>query len=74
MVWQKYRQKYGSLHWGMRLDRSMARFTALFANFKAGRQAHEWRDFSPYDAAIEDNRELTNSEVFDFLASMAQGK
>ena len=74
MDWCLFRQKYGMLHPGMRIDRAVARVGAYFGNAMAGRKALTWRDFSPYDAAIENERELTNSEILEALKGIAHGK
>ncbi len=74
LVWLKFRQKYGSLHQGMRVDRAVARAASFFGNAMSKRGGLRPEDFSPYDAAIEEDREVSNEEAFSFLASMAKGK
>lgn len=74
LVWLKFRQKYGSLHHGMRVDRAVARAASFFGNAMSKKGGLRPEDFSPYDSAIEEAREVTNGEVFGFLASMAKGR
>lgn len=74
--WCRFRRKFGSLHPGMRTDRAIARAAAYFANAMSSRGAAriDWMDFSPYDAAIEEAREVTNEEVFSFLMGISGAK
>lgn len=74
LVWLKFRQKYGSLHHGMRVDRAVARAASFFGNAMSKKSVLRQEDFSPYDAAIEESREVTNEEIFGFLTSMAKGR
>lgn len=59
---------------GMRIDRAVARVGSYFANALARRKATTWRDFSPYDDAIEADREMSNAEIFEALKGIAHGK
>lgn len=53
LAWCGYRNKYGSLHLGMRLDRSVARSTAFFGNMMSGKKSLKMQDFSPNDQEQE---------------------
>jgi hypothetical protein len=48
--WCQFREKYGSLHVGMRVDRAIARGLALYVNSLSSRKVKP-QDFSPYDQA-----------------------
>lgn len=50
IIWQKFRNKRGSLHTGMRVEESIARFQAMWANTKTSKDAallHK-EDFAPH--------------------------
>ena len=63
LSWCAYRDKYGSLHEGMRLDRAVGRAAAFFGNMMAGKKQLVPEDFSPFDRRIRDN--MTIDEQID---------
>ena len=69
--WCVFRNKYGSLHTGMRIDRGIARALANYMSFNGAKGINAVR-FSPYDQAIEDSREPSIDEVFGLLQGMAR--
>ncbi len=54
--WCRYREKYGSLHLGMRFDRGIARIAAFLGNLWIRKSRFKEVDFSPYDKAIKDSQ------------------
>ena len=50
IIWQKFRNKRGSLHLGMRIEEQLAKFQAMWANTKTSRDAPtlHTQDFAPH--------------------------
>jgi len=64
IVWQKFRNKRGSLHLGMRVEEQLAKFQAMWANTKTGKDAALLykEDFAPHlDPRIITAEELARS-------------
>lgn len=61
LVWQKFRNKRGSLHMGMRVEESVAKFLAYWFNSKTAKDApkHYPQDFAPH----MDERIITVEEL-----------
>jgi len=68
--WIKYRNRWGPLHLGMRIDRAVARPSAVFAGmYSKGKITFE--DFSPYD--VERTKQANSpQEVFEYLKGIAK--
>ena len=66
--WIAYRNRWGSLHLGMRIDRATARGAALFA-----RGAVTVDDLSPYDKARATERASDPQAVFNYLKGISRG-
>lgn len=47
--WCKFREQYGPLHVGMRVDRAIARHIAAYLNSVSRNQKFKAEEFSPYD-------------------------
>ncbi|MDI3356983.1 hypothetical protein MO767_21910 [Pseudomonas sp. UYIF39] len=48
--WVRYRQKRGSLNWGMRIERGTAMLAALYANSKSAKGGFKIHDFMPHES------------------------
>lgn len=61
LLWQKFRYKRGSLHTGMRIEESVAKFIAHWFNSKTGKDAAKLypQDFAPH----MDERVVTLEEL-----------
>lgn len=68
--WIKYRNRWGTLHFGMRIDRAIARAAAFFGNFLSRKRSLKSDDFSPHDQ--KQDRVGSVDEVFSLLSSMAK--
>ena len=53
LSWVSYRNRYGTLHQGMRIDRAIGRFMAFWGNSKSKNGGFTYADFSPYDKPKE---------------------
>lgn len=71
LSWIRYRNKWGSLHVGMRLDRSVGRSSAFFGNMLSKGKSLKPDDFSPYDAAQEDDEDVSFEEAFAMLKAVS---
>lgn len=71
LSWIRYRNKYGSLHPGMRVDRAVGRGLAFFGNMYSKKKDLKPEDFSPYDKT-PDLDEGTADDAFQILASVAK--
>jgi len=69
--WCKFRAKYGSLHFGMRVDRAAARGIAYYLSANS-KKSFQMADFSPYDKALVDEKEGSIDEAFDLFRSVAK--
>lgn len=68
--WIKYRNRWGPLHFGMRIDRAVARPSAVFAGmYSKGKIG--FHDFSPYDVERTKKAE-SPQEVFEYLKGIAK--
>ncbi|MHB0844758.1 phage tail assembly protein T [Stutzerimonas nitrititolerans] len=59
MSWVRFRNRRGTLHQGMRIDRSAALLATLYANVHSKTGGHELADFMPF----EDQHEPTVEEA-----------
>lgn len=61
--WVAFRRRRGSLHWGMRIERSVAQLSTLYANAhrKKGAEPLSIHDFMSY----EDEPELTLEQAME---------
>ena len=62
LLWQKFRNKRGSLHTGMRIETSVAQFLAHWFNSKTSKDAAKLhpQDFAPHmDERVDSLEELT---------------
>jgi len=78
LSWCKYRNRYGSLHPGLRQDRTVAEFMRHYFNMKAGKKQFKFPDFSPYDEQVKTEETGTEDlgsveEVFELLSGLAKG-
>lgn len=65
--WIAYRNRWGSFHQGMRIDRAVARVASMFAkNSKP-------EDFSPFDKAHSEPAAGTIDEAFQLLKGISRG-
>ena len=73
--WVWYRNRWGSLHPGMRIDRAIARPAAFFgsAYVKKGKQLSP-QDFSPHDQDTQPEAEGSIEDAFALLSSAAKDK
>lgn len=58
--WCKYREHWGSLNIGMRIDRAVARFIY----YRFGKSSLAIKNFSPYDKLADDRKVLESPEDF----------
>ena len=74
--WILYRNKYGSLHPGMRIDRAIARAMVLLTRLASKNSRMTEVDFSPFDLAAKKEREAVEGasieDVFKLLSSMSR--
>lgn len=66
--WIAYRNRWGTLHLGMRIDRATARGAALFS-----RGSVTVQDLSPYDKARATERASDPKTVFEYLKGISSG-
>ena len=74
VAWCEYRNRQGSLHIGMRIDRAVARAMASYFSAMSKTKRYKVDDFSPFDAQ---NNRLDMSDpaaVFSALKGMTDGK
>lgn len=71
--WCEYRNRQGSLHLGMRIDRAVSRAMAMYYNSHSRDKKVKSGDFSPYDAQ-KNTVDINNPEaVFGVLKGLANG-
>lgn len=69
--WCKYREYWGPLHLGMRIDKAVARF--LVHRFSSPKQRFKLHDFSPFDKMARDRKVLDSPDAFfDKLSEIAR--
>ena len=61
LSWKAFREKRGELHFGLRLDRNIGLFLAMYANTHSKNGGYSRFDFSPF----EDEPELTLEEAME---------
>lgn len=72
--WCRYRQQYGSLNIGMRVDRAVARHIAVHLNTKSQGRKFKADEFSPYDNR-RSKVDINDPEaVFTVLKGLSNGK
>jgi len=77
LAWCRYRNKYGSLHLGMRVDRAFARVAAFFGNVFSSKKDLKPEDFSPMDKTIMEAKAVEDGsvdQVFSLLKNVARSK
>ena len=66
--WIRYRNKWGSLHLGMRVDRAIARPASVFARMYSKSGQVSFYDFSPHDKP----KPASPQELFSYLKGVAK--
>jgi hypothetical protein len=68
--WCRYRNKYGGLHIGMRIDRAFGRVAAFFGNAFSTNKDLQPDDFSPMDKAIKESAEAEQGSIHEVFAML----
>jgi hypothetical protein len=61
IAWARYRAKRGSLHPGLRIERSTALLASMYANAHSKHGGYGWHDFAPY----HDEPEVSLDDAMD---------
>lgn len=71
--WTVYRNQFGSLNLGMRVDRAVARALTVWVNSISKGKKYKLQDFSPYDQA-KNTVDLSDAQsVFKALKGVSNG-
>lgn len=70
--WCKYRNKWGGLHTGMRIDRAVGRGLATIVGMHARKSNLSYVDFSPYDRQEKQTRMTDPQAMFSTLKAIAK--
>jgi hypothetical protein len=62
--WCKYREYWGPLHVGMRVDKAVARFLYYWIRSKTKDTSVSMESFSPYDKMAKDRKILESPDAF----------
>jgi hypothetical protein len=62
--WCKYREYWGPMHFGMRVDKAVARFIYYWIGSKTKERSFSIDSFSPYDKMAKDRKILESPDEF----------
>ena len=70
LSWIQFRNRWGTLHPGLRIDRAIARSSAFFGNMMARKNLLSPEDFSIHDKSPEP--EASPKNVYQLLSNVAK--